>query len=102
MSPFFILFSLSLTVFHFLWPTVNHLHLDAGVSVQWLVQYATYLDDCYIYTGSPTSAIPTNAMKFFAPGTAPASWSLVATLRAQAKDVAEFDAALVTNIVSCD
>ncbi|HRH65144.1 MAG TPA: hypothetical protein PLU53_02485 [Bacteroidia bacterium] len=76
---------------------VLHAHPGAIGDFHWLIQFATYLPDCYLYTGPETDSFVQGAMRFFS--SAPSrEWKPVGELRKASGDVNKFDEALYQSI----
>jgi adenosine deaminase CECR1 len=78
---------------------VLHAHPGAFGDLHWLIAYATYLPNCYVYIGpdKPDDRLFNGKLTFRAasPG---ADWRLVSELRAAAPDRAKFDEQLYQSI----
>ncbi|HNP47571.1 MAG TPA: hypothetical protein PKL85_01990 [Bacteroidia bacterium] len=76
---------------------VLHAHPGAIGDFHWLIQFATYLPDCYLYTGPDNDNDPNGSMRFFdkAPS---AEWKRISDLRAGSGNAKEFDENLYHSI----
>jgi len=76
---------------------VLHAHGSALGDFRWLIEHATYLPNCYVYTGEEAGGRIKGELGFFkeAPGQ---GWRLVSELRQAAPTVEEFDKALYESI----
>lgn len=76
---------------------ILHAHFSALGDFRWLVDHATYLPNCYVYTGEEARGLVKGQFRFFkeAPGE---GWRLAGELRRAAPDVEEFDKALYESI----
>ena len=76
---------------------ILHLHPPAMGDFRWLISYATYLPNCYIYTGTDTDTLVNGSFHFFKkdPGR---GWELVSELRSTAENKNDFDEKLYQSI----
>ena len=61
---------------------VQHLHYSASVSIEWLISFATYLPNCYLYNSS-NGSIKYGSFKFFESDPKDQNWKLVSTMRSK-------------------
>lgn len=76
---------------------ILHLHPSAMGDFHWLISYATYLPNCYIYTGEDTETLINGAFRFSSTPPGP-GWKLVSELRGKAVDKNNFDDRLYQSI----
>lgn len=76
---------------------ILHAHPGAVGDFHWLIQYATYLPNCFLYTGKDSTNEVSGAMRFFS---SPPSedWKSIAALRAASGDAIRFDKELYESI----
>eukprot|EP01133_Synstelium_polycarpum_P005883 gene5883-6805_t len=80
--------------------SILHAHQDSSATYGYLIQVASYLPNCYLYTANdqPTSGVYYGSFRFFSQQPSNPHWTLLATLRQQVSNVPEFDQQLLNNL----
>ena len=76
---------------------VLHAHPGAIGDFHWLIHFATYLPNCYLYTGSDNDSVVRGSMSFYSipPGS---EWKLISELRKASGNPEQFDENLYRTI----